>query len=364
MHESDSFISEVSEAVRRDRLSATLSRYGWAIIAAVVLIVGGAAVNAWLKAHNAAVAEAEGEKLRAALAETDPTTRQGLLGDIAASASPAAVLAKLAEAGDKAQGGDTAGAAALLEDVAGDGTVTELYRSLASLQRVMLLGSAMDKTERAATLGLLAADGAPFRPLALEQRALMHLDDGDKPGAIADLQALLAEPAASEALRGRARQLIVAAGGTVPAAAPAAALPPPTVDGSARAGLPPLPTSWLPRTPALALAVVAALAGCDSKNDTLPGERIPVRPEAQPAPGAARAHPLAVPAAVVNADWTHRNGSGRRAAGQSGAAARAAADLVDRPRRRRRQARAPADRAHRRGRADLCRWTPARSSAP
>jgi hypothetical protein len=222
VHESDSFISEVSEAVRRDRLAATLSRYGWAIIAVVVLIVGGAAVNAWLKAHNAAVAEAEGEKLRVALAETDPATRQGMLGDIAASAAPAAVLAKLAEAGDKAQGGDTAGAAALLEDVAGDGKVSELYRSLASLERVMLLGSTMDKTEREATLGLLAADGAPFRPLALEQRALMHLDGGDKAGAIADLQAVLAEPAASEALRGRARQLIVAAGGTLPAAAPAA----------------------------------------------------------------------------------------------------------------------------------------------
>ena len=33
MHNSDSFIEEVSEAVRRDRLTAGLRRYGWAIVA-------------------------------------------------------------------------------------------------------------------------------------------------------------------------------------------------------------------------------------------------------------------------------------------------------------------------------------------
>ena len=104
-------------------------------------------------------------------------------------------------------------AAAILGEVAGDGSVGELYRALAALQRVMLLGPAMDACERQATLELLVADGAPFRPLALEQRALMHLEAGDKAAAIADLEAVLGEPAATEALRARARQLIIAAGG-------------------------------------------------------------------------------------------------------------------------------------------------------
>lgn len=223
MHDSDSFIHEVSEAVRRDRLTATLRRYGWLIGSAVVLIVGGTAGHAWWKAHSEAAAEAEGDRLRAALAETDAATRDGMLGDIAASGAPAGVLAQLAEAGSKAQAGDSAGAAALLEAVAGDGAVGEIYRQLAALQRLMLLGSAMDVSERTATLAALTVEGAPFRPLALEQRALMHLDAGDKPAAVTDLQALLLEPAASEALKGRARQLIVAAGGSLPVpAAPAA----------------------------------------------------------------------------------------------------------------------------------------------
>lgn len=51
-----------------------------------------------------------------------------------------------------------------------------------------------------------------------------------------------------------------------------------------------------------------ALAGCE-RDTTLPGDRIPVRPETAPAPGAARAHPLSLPPATMNAEWTHRNGA-------------------------------------------------------
>jgi hypothetical protein len=103
--------------------------------------------------------------------------------------------------------------------------VPEVYRALAALERVMVLGKAMDLSERRATLELLTADGAPFRPLALEQRALMHLDSGDDAAAIADLQAVLAEPGATQAMQARARQLIIAAGGELPDAPGAGAVP-------------------------------------------------------------------------------------------------------------------------------------------
>jgi len=221
VHDSDSFISEVSEEVRRDRFYATLRRYRWLLAAVVLLIVGGAAGNAWWKAHREARAEAAGDALRAAYAETDPATRAGMLGDLAAAGPGAGVVARLAQAGSLAEAGDTEQAAAILEDVAGDGNASQLYRALASLQRVMLLGAAMPSSERQATLELLSAPDAPFRPLALEQRALMHLDAGDKDKAIADLNAVLAEPGATEALRGRAQQLLIAAGGSLPAAASA-----------------------------------------------------------------------------------------------------------------------------------------------
>ena len=45
MSETDSFIDEVNEEVRRDRLYAALRRYGWIAIVAVLAIVGGAALT-------------------------------------------------------------------------------------------------------------------------------------------------------------------------------------------------------------------------------------------------------------------------------------------------------------------------------
>jgi len=58
------------------------------------------------------------------------------------------------------------------------------------------------------------------------------------------------------------------------------------------------------------LVALVALSACQDKNAPLPGTRIPIRPdEAPPAAAPSRAAPVAIPAAVMNADWTHRNGS-------------------------------------------------------
>lgn len=240
MHNSDSFIAEVSEAVRRDRVARALRRYGWLIAAVVILLVGGAAVNEWMKLRDARAAAAAGDAMRAALAQADPKARADALAAFAAATPDAAVAARLAEAGTLERTGETEAAAALLATVADDGAVPPLYRSLAALQRVMILDAAMDASERQATLETLAQPGAPFRPLALEQRALMRLETGDREGAVADLQAVLAEPTATEALLGRARQLIIAAGGTIPAVPGAGpdATGPGTVDGVPADGVP------------------------------------------------------------------------------------------------------------------------------
>lgn len=234
MHNTDSFIDEVSEAVRRDRVARVLRRYGWLIAAVLIVIVGAAAVHEWHKLRTARHAAAAGDAMRAALAEADPKARADALAAFAAATPDAAVAARLAEAGTLAKSGDAAGAGVVLAALADDGTVPELYRSLASLQRVMVLGKAMDASERAATLETLVQPEGPFRPLALEQRALLRLETGDREGAVADLQALLAEPNATEALVGRARQLIIAAGGSIPAVPMAgpAATGPGTVDGA------------------------------------------------------------------------------------------------------------------------------------
>jgi hypothetical protein len=72
----DSFIDEVTEEVRRDRLFAAFRRYGWIAVLAVLGIVGGAAWNEWQKAQAVERAQAFGDALLASLEATTPEARR------------------------------------------------------------------------------------------------------------------------------------------------------------------------------------------------------------------------------------------------------------------------------------------------
>jgi outer membrane protein assembly factor BamB len=59
----------------------------------------------------------------------------------------------------------------------------------------------------------------------------------------------------------------------------------------------------------VALALTTALAACGEQDIILTGERLDIRGDATDVPAFVnQARPISLPAAVVNADWTHRNG--------------------------------------------------------
>ena len=84
MSDTDSFIEEVSEEVRRDRLYGYLRKYGWIAALLVILIVGGAAYSEWRKAQAVAAAEEMGDRVLEALSSAQPETRALALEEIAA----------------------------------------------------------------------------------------------------------------------------------------------------------------------------------------------------------------------------------------------------------------------------------------
>ncbi len=219
MSETDSFISEVTEEVRRDTLFRTFRRYRWALAAAVLAIVGGAAWHEIQTLRERAGSQDRGDALRAAIATSDPGERAAALKGL--DVGPATAVGRFAAAAAALEAGDADDAAATLAARAADGATPQLYRSLASLQRVMALGPRLDASERLAALDTLAGPGEPFRPLALEQRALLRIEQGDTAAALTDLQAIADAPEAPPALAERARQLVIALGGG-PAAAAAA----------------------------------------------------------------------------------------------------------------------------------------------
>lgn len=212
MSDSDSFIDEVSEEVRRDRLYGLFRRYGWIPILAVVLIVGGAAYNEWNKVQTRTAAEERGNEILAALDAAEPGDRVSALEEISAASRAQAIVAMLTAA-EALAADDPDAARSVLQEIEADADVPDLYRQMATLKRVMLSAADTAPEERIAALEPLTAAGAPFRVLAEEQIALAEMESGAMDAALTRLRALQEDIEASAGLRQRAAQLIMALGG-------------------------------------------------------------------------------------------------------------------------------------------------------
>lgn len=218
MSNPESFIQEVTEEVRRDRLFSLFRKYGWIPALIVVGVVGGTAWTEWSKARDAAQAQEFGDAILEAFDMGGTEARRDALAAAPADATQQAVL-DLLLASDPAQ--DRAGTLAALERLAADAAQPQIYRDLAVLRRVIVAGADLPLADRRALLDPIAAAGRPFRPLAQEQLAYLLIEEGKTPEAIAALQALTQDQEAPAGLRGRAGQMIVALGGEAPAPADA-----------------------------------------------------------------------------------------------------------------------------------------------
>lgn len=211
----DSFIEEVTEEVRRDRLFAIFRKYGWIAGVLVLGLVGGTAWTEWSKALKEARAEAFGDALIDALDLGTPAERRAALAAIPADGGQAA-LVQLVLASDPAD--DRAATLAALDVVAADASLPPAYRDLAVLRRVLLAGTEQPLADRRAALAPIAVPGRPYRPLAEELLAYLLVEEGQTEAAIAAMITLMQDQEASEGLRARLGQMVTALGGTLPEA--------------------------------------------------------------------------------------------------------------------------------------------------
>ena len=214
MHNPDSFIEEVTEEVRRDRLFAAFRKYGWIGAVLVVAIVGGTAWREWTVSQAAARSEAFGDSVLDALDMGGSTERREALAAVPATGGQKAVIDLLLSS-DPTE--DPAATLAALDRLIGDASQPQSLRDLATLRRVIVAGTDMPLADRQMALDGIAQPGRPFRTLAQEQLAYLLIEAGDAAGAIAALQALTTDQEASAQLRSRAAQVITALGGTTAA---------------------------------------------------------------------------------------------------------------------------------------------------
>lgn len=213
MSNNDSFIDEVTEEVRRDKLFAAFRKYGWIGVLVILGIVGGTAWNQWHQAQEAARAQAFGDAVLDALDLGAADERMAALADVPATGAQAGLLGLMLSTDPEA---DKAGALTALDKVAADAALAPIYRDLAVLRRVIVAGADSPLADRRTALEGIAVAGRPYRVLAQEQLALLAIEEGQTDAAITLLTALLTDQEATQGLRTRASQLIVALGGTVP----------------------------------------------------------------------------------------------------------------------------------------------------
>ncbi len=214
MSDTNSFIEEVNEEVRRDRVYGMIRRYGWIAAVLVVGVVGAAAWNEVRKSQIRADAEMSGDVMIAAVEATDNDARVAALKDVQTPSADAQIIADFLLGAHQQAAGDNVAAAETLEAIAtSGGTVPEIYRQIASFKAILAAGSEMPAQERRVSLEAMASPGMPLALLAQEQLALLDIEDGQTDAAIARLEALIADANVTAGLRQRATQLMVALGG-------------------------------------------------------------------------------------------------------------------------------------------------------
>ena len=220
MSTQDSFVDEVTDAVRSDRLYAAFRKYGWIGVVVVLLVVGGAAYNEWQKGQTAARAERFGDALIAAAEMADPAERSAALAAVQADGDQTALLTLLQAANPATE---KVAALAVLDALAADTARPQIYRDLAVIKRVAMAGKDQPLTERRIALTALAVAGRPMRVLAQEQLTYLLLEEGKMDEALTAMITLVQDQEAPSGLRQRLTAAITALGGTVPEAKPAAA---------------------------------------------------------------------------------------------------------------------------------------------
>lgn len=208
-NQNDSFIDEVTEDLRRDRLFGLFRRFGWLALALILMLVAGVTYREYSQSRAAAKAEAWGDAVLMAEASGDPAA----ILKVDADGSPRRqTLAALLAAAGWVDAGSNDAAADALGSVVSQQDADSILHDLAELKLVMLHGSSMNAADRDAALARLSRVGAPFELLALEQKAVALIEAGRTEDSITLIRQIQQKDGLSEALRRRLSEMMIALG--------------------------------------------------------------------------------------------------------------------------------------------------------
>ena len=205
MSDTDSFIDEVTEEVRRDRLFSFFRRYGWIPAVVILTLVGSTAYNEWNKSAAEEVAQSRGDALLSALDLEDEAEGNAAITAIATTDSGNVLASFLAAGRDQSQAAD------LLSGIATNTDQPEYIRDLARL-KLAATPNAVSQDEAVLILLDLSVPGGLYRNVATEMLIAVELERGNLGVALALLQSHIQDAEASQAQVQRMGELLVALG--------------------------------------------------------------------------------------------------------------------------------------------------------
>lgn len=215
--DSDSFVQEVTEEVRRDAMYAAWRKYGPFLVGAIALVIlGTAAQSWWTTSKQNAVRDAGEAFIQAQSVEDSAEAADAFLALSNNGEGDYAAMAGLRAGAAFGAAGDVDRAVEQYETVAAMSGVDSRLVDLANLRTVMIRSDLMEPAEMLEKLEPLSAPGKPWRILALEFSAAAHVRAGDQDAAVEALIAIIDDETASPSIQARAREMIAAIGGEVP----------------------------------------------------------------------------------------------------------------------------------------------------
>lgn len=214
--DSDAFLREVDEELRRDELRFFFARYGKLLIAAVVLFLAAVAGYLWWQNHQRSVAEKQGEELTAVLTDVGAGKVKGgdaRLDKLAEEGNAAyRTQARLLKAGLAAQAGKDADAISLYRQIAADEDLPQVFRDAALVRQTAL---EYDKLQPAAVIDRLkplAVKGNPWFGTAGEMVGVAYMRQGKGQLAAPIFEALAKDDKVPDSLRQRANEVALSLG--------------------------------------------------------------------------------------------------------------------------------------------------------
>lgn len=214
---SDEIFREVEEEVRRERLEKIWKEYGDYIVAAVsVLLLAIAGYRLW-SVYQAREAMRASEQFIAAQQLLDSGQSQTAAQQFARLAQTApggyAKLSALQEADALAASGNTAAALNSYRKLIDSGD--DMLSSIARVRTAWLTVDGAPKSQVESTLGGLADQASPWRPVAMEILAYADFHAGNTKQALSEFRALSKDSKASAGVRGRSEAMatFIEAGG-------------------------------------------------------------------------------------------------------------------------------------------------------